>query len=693
MTKVKQKLVIVESPSKAKTINKYLGKEYLVLSSKGHIIDLPKSRLAVDVENNFKPEYRVIHGRSKDLKFLKSKAAEAEEVLLAADPDREGEAISWHLANAFKDVNPSVKRVIFNEITADVIRESIKNPGQIDENLVNAQQARRIMDRLVGYHLSPLLWKKVKSGLSAGRVQSVALRIICEREDEIDKFIPQEYWDIIVELGKDDLVFPAKIIKFKDEKIEKLLSEDKAKEILKIISSSELTVSEINEKIIKRRPLPPYTTAKMQQDAVNRLGLTAKRTMQVAQMLYEGVDLPGEGPVGLITYMRTDSTRISPAALNSVRRFILSSYGKDYLPAEAVFYSKSQNSQDAHEAIRPTSVERTPDSIKNSLDRTSYRLYKMIWERFVASQMTESVFKNIQVKVKAKDIELLISGSEMIFAGYNKVFSSFEKEDIIKGIDKLSMNDRLFVVKSELEKKYTSPPPRYTDASLVKVLEESGIGRPSTYAPTIATLLSRYYVIRQDRYLVPTPLGRKVNELLVNNFPHILDINFTVLMEKDLDEIAVNKKNWVDVVREFYTPFVMDLEKAHENIEKIDIQVDQKTDFVCEKCGKPMVKKLGRYGYFLACSGFPECKNIKPLPLGKCPKAGCDGDVVKKKGRRGRVFFGCNKYPACDFVTYSEPLEEPCPKCGKIMVKIKEQGKIYKECLNENCKYREEYNI
>jgi DNA topoisomerase-1 len=683
-------LVIVESPAKAKTINKYLGKDYLVLSSKGHLFDLPKSRLAIDIEHDFKPEYKVVHGRSKDMKFLRDRAKESGQILLAADPDREGEAISWHLYNAFKPLNANIHRIVFNEITSEVIKEAIKHPADINVALVNAQQARRIMDRLVGYHLSPLLWKKVKAGLSAGRVQSVAMRIICEREDEIDKFLPEEYWEIPVELAKGSQVFPARLTRFKDVKIERVPSKEESDRIIADLRQSAFAVREVNEKTIRRKPLAPYTTSKLQQDAVNRLGFTAKKTMQIAQMLYEGVEIKGEGSTGLITYMRTDSTRVSAQALAMVRDFIGLHYGKDYLPEAPNAFEKGRDSQDAHEAVRPTSAERTPESVKESLDRPSYMLYKLIWERFVASQMTEAVFRSIQVSVTAGDYGLLVSGSQLIFAGFNKVFRAEQQQEVLKGIEDLRQGDVLTLHKIEGEQKFTMPPPRYTDATLVKVLEESGIGRPSTYAPTISTLLSRYYVTRNGRPLVPTPLGRKVNELLVNNFPDILNPNFTATMEKELDEIAEERKLWVDAVRDFYVPFAKDLADAHKNIEKLDLKLDQKTDFVCEKCGKPMLKKFGRYGYFLACSGFPQCRNIKPLPLGKCPRKDCGGTIVRRKGRRNRFFFGCLEYPKCEFTTYNDVLEQACPQCGKILVSVKEKGKAYKQCLNEECKFREE---
>ena len=685
----KLKLVIVESPSKAKTINKYLGKEYIVMSSKGHLIDLPKSRLAIDVANNFKPEYKVVHGRTKDLKELKSKAKSASVVLLATDPDREGEAIAWHLHNALKDINPEIFRITFNEITADAIKESITHLDKIDVNLVNAQQARRVMDRLVGYSLSPLLWKKVKAGLSAGRVQSVAMRIIVEREAEIDKFNPEEYWELDITTRKDNYAYPTRLVKHQDKKLERIHTKEEAEKLIANLRAGEIKVTEVIQKTLKRRSLPPYTTSKLQQDAVNRLGFTAKKTMQLAQQLYEGVELKGEGLTGLITYMRTDSTRVSAAAIDSVREFITDKFGKEYLPETPNMFEKKKGSQDAHEAVRPTSVMRTPESIADSLEKPVYKLYKMIWERFVASQMCEALFKNTVVLLSCGEYGLSISGSAVEFAGYNKVYSSLEAKDtVVKGIDKLQKDDMLSLDTVDGNQKFTQPPPRFTDATLVKVLEESGIGRPSTYAPTINTLISRYYVLRNGKQMVPTILAKIVNGLLVTNFPEILDITFTVTMEKELDEIAENKREWTDVVKDFYGPFAVAMERGHKDIEKINFKLDEKTDLICEKCGSPMVKKLGRYGYFLACSGFPKCRNIKPIPLGKCPKC-ADGQVVKKMGKRRRPFYGCSTYPACDFVSFNEILETPCPKCGKVLVKISENKQAFRKCLDENCGFKE----
>jgi DNA topoisomerase-1 len=683
------KLVIVESPSKAKTINKYLGKEFVVMSSKGHLIDLPKSRLAIDIPNGFKPEYKVVHGRTKDLKELKSKAKSASQILLATDPDREGEAIAWHLFNALKDTNADIHRITFNEITSEAIRESIKHVGEIDVNLVNAQQARRILDRLVGYNLSPLLWKKVKAGLSAGRVQSVALRIICEREAEIDAFVPVEFWDLDLVLQGHGHNFPARVVKFQDRKMEKIHSKAEADSLIDALKKNEIRVEDVIQKSLKRKALPPYTTSKLQQDAVNRLGFTAKKTMQIAQQLYEGIEIKGEGLTGLITYMRTDSTRVAPTAIESVREFIAEKFGKEYLPATPNLYEKSKGSQDAHEAIRPTSVFRTPESLADSLERSTYRLYKMIWERFVASQMGDAVFRNTVVLLKSGEYSLSISGSAVEFPGYNRVYAYMDtKENLVRGIEKLQKGDLLTIEKVEPVQKFTQPPPRFTDATLVKVLEESGIGRPSTYAPTINTLISRYYIVRNGKQMVPTILGKMVNDLLVKNFPEILNIGFTATMEKELDEVAESRRAWVSVVEDFYTPFAAVMERAHKEIEKINLKMDEKTDLVCEKCGMPMLKKLGRYGYFLACSGFPKCRNILPLPLGKCPK--CEtGSVVKKMGKKRRPFYGCSSYPACDFVSFNEVLEMPCPKCGKALFKVMENKQAFKVCFAESCGFKE----
>ena len=685
----KKVLVIVESPSKAKTINKYLGSHYFVTSSKGHLIDLPKSRMAIDIENNFLPEYKVVHGRAKDLKALKKEAGKSTKVLLATDPDREGEAISWHLNRALSEINKKIYRITFNEITKTAIKEAVANLHEIDQSLVDAQQARRVLDRLVGYTLSPLLWKKVKAGLSAGRVQSVSLRLIVEREELIDAFIPEEYWSLFFKVRKGKYEYLAKLLKYQDKKIETIHTKAQAESIIAAIEKSELKVFTVNEKITKRRPLAPYTTSKLQQDGLNRLGFTARKTMSVAQKLYEGINLKKVGLVGLITYMRTDSTRISPQAIESVRQFIESEYGIDYLPEKPNIYKSGKKAQDAHEGIRPTSVQLTPEDVRASLDRSGYRLYKMIWERFVASQMSDAKFKNTNILIKAGEYSLSVNGSKVHFDGYNKVFSSTSKGTIVKGIDKLTEGDILDYIDSEPEQKFTQPLPRFSEATLIKTLEELGIGRPSTYAPTIATLTSRYYVTKTGRQLVPTELGKIVNKLLVDNFPDILNVNFTVQLEENLDRIADGKKEWVETVREFYTPFNESMKKALVNIEKINYKLEEATDFVCEKCGKPMVKKLGRYGYFLACSGFPECHNVRPVPLGKCPKEGCEGDIVAKKGKRGRPFFGCTSYPDCDFVTYKKILSKPCPKCGKILVEDKNDKEKIAKCLNDSCGYEE----
>jgi DNA topoisomerase I len=545
------------------------------------------------------------------------------------------------------------------------------------------------MDRLMGYNLSPLLWKKVKAGLSAGRVQSVAMRIICEREDEIDKFTAEEYWEMDIVLGKDHHHFPARLVKYKDVRIESIPDKAGTDKIIEELKTQKFLITDTQEKPIRRKPYPPYTTSKLQQDAVNRLGYTAKKTMQLAQQLYEGVQLKSEGLTGLITYMRTDSTRVSAAAIEQARQFVTDAFGRDYIPETPNVYASGKQAQDAHEAVRPTSVFRTPESLQDSLDKQQLRLYKIIWERFVASQMSESITKNVQVTVNAGDYILMISGSRVQFLGFNKVYSAEAKEVMVRGVEKLVKGDEMSLEKVEGVQKFTQPPPRFTDATLVKELEESGIGRPSTYAPTISTILNRYYVVRSGKQLVPTQLGKIVNKLLVENFPEILNINFTARMEKELDDIADNNRDWIEAVRDFYTPFSIVMEKAHANIDKLDFKTDEKTDLICEKCGSPMIKKLGRYGYFLACSAFPKCRNIKSIPLGKCPRKACEGDIVKKKGQRGRSFFGCTKYPECTFTTYNEILETPCPKCGKILVKFPENRVMYKKCLNEECQYKE----
>lgn len=688
MKKSDKTLVIVESPSKSRTINKYLGDEYIIASSMGHIIDLPKSRLAVDVENNFTPEYITIRGKAKILNALKRDASSVSRVLLATDPDREGEAISWHLSNALSPKNGNIKRIEFNEITGPAVREAVKNPRDININLVNAQQARRILDRIVGYQISPLLWKKIKKGLSAGRVQSVALRIICEREKGIDQFVPQEYWSIDTVFSSRGKKFDASFYSYKGEKI-KLACRQDVDTILNELNDGKYTVKNVQKKERKRRSLAPYITSKLQQDAAQRLGFTSYKTMIIAQQLYEGIDITGEGPTGLITYLRTDSTRISDIALKSVRDYIGSNFSAEYLPEIPNMYKNNKGSQDAHEAIRPTEVLRTPDSVKDDLSKDQYKLYNLIWRRFVSSQMTPEVSEVCTVIIGSGNIEFKATGSRTLFDG----FSAVEKTDKSRKevLPALKEGDELQLEEIKPEQHFTSPPPRYNDATLVKFLEESGIGRPSTYASIINTLIMRYYIHREGRQLVPTMLGKLVDSIVSKHFPDLVSVDFTANMEEKLDEIEESKSDWVSMLREFYGPFKVTMDEAEHRIEEMKGVLDEETDIVCEKCGKKMMKKLGKFGFFLACSGFPECRNAKSLPLGKCPETGCSGDVVKKSSQKGRPFYACTRYPDCGFVTREAPSSKDCPKCGKLLFSrnIKGKGQIL-HCLNKECGYKVE---
>ncbi len=686
MPKNDKTLVIVESPTKAKTITKYLGNDYEITSSMGHLIDLPKSRLAVDVDKGFTPEYITIRGKAKVLNALKRKAGSAGRVLLATDPDREGEAIAWHLNNALKQKNDDIQRIVFNEITHDAIKEAVNNPRKIDEDLVNAQQARRILDRIVGYNISPILWKKVKKGLSAGRVQSVALRVICEREKEIDEFIPEEYWslDALFKVKKKE--FTASFITVDGEK-KTLRSQDEVDTIIDRLKDRDFRINSLQKKERKRKAPAPYITSKLQQDAANRLGFTSGKTMMVAQQLYEGVNITGEGPVGLITYMRTDSTRVSPGAISMAREYIGSNFSGEYLPEKPNFYTNKKGAQDAHEAIRPTGVMRTPESIKADLTRDQFRLYQLIWKRFVSSQMTPERSEIVTAILECNGVEFRASGSTVLFKG----FTALDKDDKSKRqiLPELSEGDVLRPENFNPEQHFTTPPPRYNDASLVKFLEESGIGRPSTYAPTINTLIKRYYVVRHGRQLVPTVLGKLVNSLIVDYFNDLVSIDFTASMEEKLDQVEEAKSDMKTMLQEFYSPFKATVDHAEHAMEEMKGILDEETDLVCEKCGRPMVKKLGRFGFFLACSGFPECRNSKSLPLGKCPREDCDGDVVKRSSKKGRPFYACSNYPECEFISRDTPSDKPCPKCGKLLF-IKKLGKRGEMlvCLNESCDYK-----
>ena len=686
----KKKLVIVESPAKAKTINRYLGADYVVMSSMGHLIDLPRSRIAIDVNNGFEPEYITIRGRAKILNELKREAKKSEEVLLAADDDREGESIAWHIGNKIKTANANIpiKRIVFHEITKDALNEAIEKPRDIDVAKVNAQKARRVLDRLIGYNLSPLLWEKIKRGLSAGRVQNVALLIICNREGEIEAFVPVEYWTFEVFLKHKNKEFAAELQKYKGEKVELKTKED-ADEIINHLKDKIYKVSSVDVRDRLRNPIAPYTTSKLQQAASTSLGFNSSKTMQIAQGLYEGASIAGES-TGLITYMRTDSVRISPVAQGQAREFIKKEFGENYLPAEAPSYSVKKNAQDAHEAIRPTNVFLTPDSVKEYLKNDQYKLYKLIWERFVSSQMLPAKMKNTRAIITAGDCEFSVSSSKIEFDGYLKVLTidKGDKEKASK-MPNLSKDEICEFIENNPQQHFTTPPPRYNDASLVKVLEEEGIGRPSTYAPIIRTIIARHYVQRKGKQLVPTELGKLVNELISENFPELVNIGFTADMESKLDKIEDDNIEWNKMLKEFYPHFLDTLKTAAENIHNMKDFFNEETDFVCEKCGRKMIKRLGRYGYFIACSGFPECKNAKGISFGVCPK--CQGDITLKRSKRGREFYGCSNYPKCDFVSWDKPIQTPCPKCNGLMVErqIKNKG-LFKVCIKEDCGYSEE---
>lgn len=682
-------LVIVESPAKAKTIEKYLGEGFTVKASMGHLIDLPKSRMAIQIENNFEPEYITVRGRAKLLKELQKDAKKSDHVLLASDPDREGEAIAWHLNNAIKEkTDADIKRVVFNEITPNAIKEAVNHPREIYESLVNAQKARRVLDRLVGYNLSPLLWEKVKNGLSAGRVQSVALRLICEREKEVEDFIPEEYWTLEADFVKGKTQFTAQLVKYKGVKPE-LKSEEEVKKIIDEIQNSQCKVKEIKSTDKTVRPKAPYTTSKLQQDAANRLGFTSRKTMQVAQQLYEGIQI-GSSRVGLITYMRTDSVRIAQSALDDVRAWIGKNYPKE-LPEEPIHYAVGKSAQDAHECIRPTYIDYTPDSIKEYLTRDQLRLYSIIWERFFSSQMNNAKTRTTSVDIEAGDAVFRVSASKLVEKGFYsvmKVLSS--KEEVTGNIPSLKEGEVLDTAhKFYPEQHFTSGPARYTDASIVKMLEEKGIGRPSTYAPIISVLLDRYYVTRNNRQLMPTVLGKMISKILVESFPDVINEKFTADVENELDEVEQDKVVWNDMIRDFYGPFKTRVDEVESKTESIKGFLDEETDLKCDKCGKPMVKKLGRFGFFLACSGFPECHNTKSIPLAKCPVDGCDGDIVERKSKgRGKSFYGCTNYPKCSFISHFKPIDAVCPKCGWFMVeKFDKKNGNYKSCINPDCDY------
>lgn len=695
------KLVIVESPAKARTVGKFLGNPYRVKASVGHVRDLLRSRLSVDVENDFEPSYRVPKEKKEVVEDLREEVKKAGEVYLATDPDREGEAIAWHLMQAAKISKKQARRVVFHEITRDAIDEAFSHPRNIDMKLVNAQQARRILDRLVGYKISPLLWENVRSRTSAGRVQSVALRLIVEREREIDAFVPVEYWSIDAELAKREKKrrsFTAKLHRIRGEEVD-LKSEDDGQKIVDELEKAAYVVTKVRKGQRRRNPSPPYTTSTMQQEASRRLGFTAKRTMRIAQQLYEGVEIGPEGSVGLITYMRTDSVNVAAAAQEEARAYIAEKYGADYRPAKPRRYkTKAKGAQEAHEAIRPTSVRREPKAIKKYLTRDQYRLYDLIWKRFLASQMSSAILDTVSVDVIADskwqiaDSELTVipshqlsaishkpdylfraTGSSIRFRGFLIVYEEAKDEDETaeegegKILPPLSRREILDLLRLLPEQHFTKPPPRYSEATLVKTLEEYGIGRPSTYAPIISIIQTRGYVDREDRRLVPTELGFIVNDLLVKHFPDIINVDFTAHMEEDLDLIASGEREWVPVLREFYGPFDEAVKQAERTMEKVDLG-EQLTGEMCEKCGHPMIVKFGRYGKFMACSNFPACRNTKSYQIKTgvaCPE--CGGDLVEKRTRRGRIFYGCSNYPECESATWNRPFPQPCPSCGGLL--------------------------
>ncbi|MDD7755625.1 MAG: type I DNA topoisomerase [Clostridiales bacterium] len=680
-------LVIVESPAKAKTIEKFLGKShYTVKASVGHVRDLPKSTLGVDIENNFEPRYINIRGKGDVIKELKKEAKKSKRVYLATDPDREGEAISWHLAYILGIDERDECRIEFNEITKDAIKKAIKNPRSIDLKLVDAQQARRVLDRLLGYQISPILWAKVRKGLSAGRVQSVTTKLICEKEREINEFVPKEYWSLEIEgktEDKESITF--KFVSFNNEKID-LNSEEDVNRILENIKDEKLVVEKIESKTRRKSAPKPYTTSMLQQDAANKLSFTTKKTMMVAQELYEGVDIKGEGTVGLISYIRTDSKRISDEAREKSKSYILEELGEKYYKnhTDKKDGKDKKKVQDAHEAIRPTSVLRTPESIKASLSKDQFKLYNLIWRRFVASQMEDSEFDVLNVDCKIGDAVFRATGSVMKFDGYTKIYNFTEREDKI--LPPIKENDELEVSEFIPCQHFTQPPARYTEASLVKTLEELGIGRPSTYAPTITTILNRGYVEKQGTSLHPTELGMIVTDILDVNFQKFIDVDFTVQMESKLDEIEEGDIEWKRVVSEFYKPLEEAIKEANEKIEKINM--DEETDEICELCGSNMVIKYGRFGKFMACKNYPECKNTKPLvnKVGvKCPKCK-EGEIILRKSKKGKAFYGCSNYPECDFISWYKPTGEVCKECGSYMIEKRTKNETKEVCSNKECK-------
>ena len=742
-------LIIVESPAKARTITKYLGKAYNVMASVGHVRDLPASKLGVDIENDFTPHYITIKGKGKILTEIKKAAGSASKIFLGPDPDREGEAIAWHIAEELTGKDDNIFRVLFHEITEKAIKEALHNPGRIDTNKVNAQQARRILDRIVGYKLSPLLWEKVRRGLSAGRVQSVAVRLICDLEKEILQFVSEEYWSLTATVeGKVPPPFKIRLIKYRGEDI-KIPDQQEAERIKGVLSGSEYIVKTIEKKERKKNPQPPFTTSKLQQEAARKLRFTAKKTMLIAQKLYEGIEIGSEGPVGLITYMRTDSVRISADAQSEARKFIKDSIGSEYIPAKGIAYKNKKGIQDAHEAIRPTSVFRSPDEIKEYVDKDSFNLYRLIWNRFVACQMSPAILDTTTIDIQAGEYLLRATGSVIKFPGFMKLYEEGrddsaqaiegEEEDVLPSV---AEGERLNFLSIEPKQHFTQPPARYTEASLIKELEEKGIGRPSTYAAILSTIQDRKYVEKKEGRFHPTELGVLVNDMLVEHFPELIDVTFTAKMEDELDEIEEGRYEWRQAVGDFYRPFDQHLEKARKEMRNVKGE-ETPTDIKCEKCGNSMVIKWGKLGYFLACSGYPECKNTmnfkksedgtieamkeettgencpqcgspmviksgrfgrffacskypdckttKPITTGiACPQEGCGGELTEKRSKRGKVFYSCTKYPTCTFAMWDKPVPKPCPQCGApFMAEKYARGSSSIICIKKECRYKE----
>lgn len=694
-----ENLVIVESPGKVKSIGKFLGKGYKVEASVGHVRDLPKSQMGVDIEKNFEPKYITIRGKGDVISKLKKEAKSAKKVFLATDPDREGEAISWHLANILNIDEKQKCRVSFNEITQNAVKNAIKQPRTIDMDLVDAQQARRVLDRIVGYKISPLLWKKVKKGLSAGRVQSVATKMICDREEEIEKFVSEEYWSILSKLAKLKVnpAFEAKFYGTQKEKIE-LTNEEQVNAIIKEIERSKFVVDKVKEQEKKRNSAAPFITSTLQQEASRKLGYTTKRTMMVAQQLYEGIEIKGHGSIGLITYMRTDSTRISADAQNEAREYIKTKYGSAYIPEAPKVYKNKSESQDAHEAIRPTYVDLTPEEVKESLNSEQFKLYKLIWDRFIASQMSNAIYDTVTAEITAGKYLFKANGSKVKFPGFMVLYiegkdtegKEDEGEEDENQLPQLVSGDVLELKKTTPKQHFTQPPARYTEATLVRALEERGIGRPSTYAPTITTILARGYAVKEKKFLLPTELGKIVNDIMKLHFKEIVDAEFTAQMENLLDGVEEGEKEWKEVIKDFYNSFAGTLKKAEESIGDVEVP-EEVSDIQCDKCGRYMVVKHGRFGKFLACPGFPECRNTKPIVEEAgvaCPI--CHSKVLIKKTKKGKKYIGCEKNPECPFMSWDMPSKESCPVCGSFMLQKFVGKKMVLKCSNEKCETNKE---